>query len=78
MLLFQLALGLDVFLLQLGDQIVLQFDLLKATIVASVGLRGFDTVFVLVVLESLDQLMKFPDLVLVASNFVLQFLQLVF
>ena len=78
MLLLELTFGFNVLLLELGDQVVLQFHLLEAAVVASIGLRPLDTILVLVVLESSNQLMKLSYLVLIASDFVLQFLELVF
>ena len=76
MLLLELTFGFNVLLLELGDQVVLQFHLLEAAVVASIGLRRLDTILVLVVLESSNQLMKLSYLVLIASDFVLQFLEL--
>ena len=77
MLLLQLVFCFFILLLEFRDQVVLQFHLLEAAVVAGISRRRLDTVLVLVALQRSDQLVKFSYLVLVASDLVLQFLELV-
>jgi len=76
--LLEFAFSFNVFLLELGDQIVLKFDLFKATVVSSISLRSFNTVLMLVFFKILDEVVKFLDFCLIACNFVLKLFQLVF
>jgi hypothetical protein len=57
LLLLEFTLSLDVLLLQLSDDIVVKFYLLKALVVFSIGLGRFKTILLLVVLKLIDELL---------------------
>jgi hypothetical protein len=56
LLLLQFTFSFNIFLLELGDQIVLEFDLFETTVVSSIGLRSFNTILVLVFFKILDEI----------------------
>jgi hypothetical protein len=76
LLLLQTALCLYVFLLKLSDQVVFELDLFKALIVLGISLRCLNTIFLLVLLELIDQLLELLGLSLVPLDLVLEFLKL--
>ena len=53
-MLFESAFSFDILLLELGDQIIFELDLLQALIVLGVGLRGFDTILLLILFKLID------------------------
>jgi hypothetical protein len=67
----ELRFSIQVFLLELGNQVFLQFDLLKALIVLGVGLRRLDTVLFFLLFKCEDLLVETPGLSLEARLLVL-------
>jgi len=76
LLLLQTALCLYVFLLKLSDQVVFELDLFKALIVLGISLRCLNTIFLLVLLELIDQLLELLGLSFVPLDLILEFLKL--
>ena len=77
LLLLELALSLDILLLEFGDDIVVKLHLLKALVVLGVSLRGLKTVLLLIILKLVNQLLQLLSLSLVPLNLVLELLELV-
>jgi len=74
LLLLQAALSLYVLLLKLRDKVVFELDLFKALIVLGISLRCLNTIFLLVLLELIDQLLELLGLSLVTLDLVLELL----
>ena len=77
LLLLELALSLDIFLLEFGDDIVVELYLLQALVVLGVCLRGLKTVLLLIILKLVDELLQLLSLSLVPLNLVLKLFKLV-
>jgi hypothetical protein len=76
LLLLQATLSLYVLLLKLRDQVVFELNLFKALIVLGISLRCLNTIFLLVFLELIDQLLELLRLSLVPLDLVLELLKL--
>jgi hypothetical protein len=77
LLLLQLALSLNVFLLELGYNIIVQLHLLKALVILGIGLRCLKTILLFVGLEPADGPLQLLGLSFEALNLVDKLLELV-
>ena len=77
LLVLELGLELLVLLLELVDDIVLDFDLLDGLVVAGMGLGRVDAVLFLLLFEEVDDLVELGGLDLVAADLVLKLLLLI-
>lgn len=77
LLLLQPAFSLYVLFLQLSYKIILEFDLLQALVVLSVGLGCFNAVLLLVLFKLKDEFLQLFSLRLVAHDLVLELLEFI-
>jgi len=77
LLLLQTTFSFNVLLLQLGDEVVLQLDLLQALVVLGICLRSLKPILLLVFLQLMDELLQLLSLGLIALDLVLQLLQFI-